>query len=130
MMLGGPQSRPGCCVEESNLLPSPSVEPRFHGRLVCHLAELPRLLPSSFFLFPSTKTPCGSCPSSWFRNSTFFRGEIVSPTSKPVTLEDQRLYLVWPLPFDLSGTGGPTRSLRSSQHRSPGHYGAQTSSPR
>jgi hypothetical protein len=33
-------------------------------------------------------------------------------------------------PFDLFGMGGPTRSLRFRQHRSPGHLGAQTSTRR
>jgi hypothetical protein len=33
------------------------------------------------------------------------------------------------LHFDLSGMGGPTRSIGSHQHSSPGHWGAQTFSP-
>jgi hypothetical protein len=33
-------------------------------------------------------------------------------------LEDQGLHFIWPLPFDLSGIGGSTRSLRSRQHNS------------
>jgi hypothetical protein len=45
-------------------------------------------------------------------------------------LKDQGLHFFWPLHFDLSGMGGPTRSLRSRQHSSPGHWGAQTSCPR
>jgi hypothetical protein len=44
-------------------------------------------------------------------------------------LEDQGLHSVWPLPFDLSGMDGPSRSLLSRQHNSLGHWGAQTSSP-
>jgi hypothetical protein len=45
-------------------------------------------------------------------------------------LEDQALHFVWHLPFELSGKGGTTRSLHSSQHSSPGQWDAQTSSPR
>jgi hypothetical protein len=33
--------------------------------------------------------------------------------------DDQGLHFIWPLPFDLSYTGGPTRSLRSRQHGCP-----------
>jgi hypothetical protein len=44
-------------------------------------------------------------------------------------LEDQGLHF-WPLPCDLSGTCGPTRSLRFRQHSCPGHWGTQSSSPR
>jgi hypothetical protein len=43
-------------------------------------------------------------------------------------LEDQGLQSVRPLIFHLSSMGGPTRSLRSRQHSSLGHWGAQTSS--
>jgi hypothetical protein len=31
-------------------------------------------------------------------------------------MEEQGLHFVWPLPFNLSGMGGSTRSLRSRQH--------------
>jgi hypothetical protein len=61
-----------------------------------------------------------------FRNSRFVRGGIVAPRPT-LSLENQGLYFVWPLPFDLSGIHGPTRSLRSRQHSSPGHWGAHTS---
>jgi hypothetical protein len=111
--LGGPQSRSGRCVEEINLLPSPSIEPRSHGRLVHRLTELPRLL-----LFIGPTTLCRSLLLPWSRNSRFFRDCVVSPRPNP-NLEDQRLHLVWPLPFDLSCTGGSTRSLHSRQHSSP-----------
>jgi hypothetical protein len=54
-------------------------------------------------------------------------GLLVSrPTHNPW---DQGLHFIWPLPFDLSGMGDPTRSLRSlsiALHVT----GAQTSSPR
>jgi hypothetical protein len=43
-------------------------------------------------------------------------------------LEDQGLHFVCPPPLDLCGMGGPTRSLRSGQHNSLGHWGMQTSS--
>jgi hypothetical protein len=43
--------------------------------------------------------------------------------------ENQGLHFVRPLLFDLSGMGEPTRSLLYRQHNSPGHWGAQTSSP-
>jgi hypothetical protein len=39
-------------------------------------------------------------------------------------LEGLGLHLVWPLHFDLSGTGGATKSLCSRQHTSLGHWGA------
>jgi hypothetical protein len=45
-------------------------------------------------------------------------------------LEDQGLHFVWPLSVYLSDMGGPTRNLRSRQHTSPGHWGAQAFSPR
>jgi hypothetical protein len=44
-------------------------------------------------------------------------------------LDDQELHFVWPLTFDLSEMGGPTRSSRSRQHSFPGHWGTQISSP-
>jgi hypothetical protein len=34
--------------------------------------------------------------------------------------KDEGLHFVWYLTFDLSGMGGPTRSLRTRQHSSPG----------
>jgi hypothetical protein len=41
--------------------------------------------------------------------------------ARPTTnLVDQVLHFVWPLPFDLSGVGGYTRSLRCHRHKSPG----------
>jgi hypothetical protein len=42
-------------------------------------------------------------------------GLSLSPTPN---LEDQKLHSVWPLPFDLSGMGGTTKSLCSRQHSS------------
>jgi hypothetical protein len=52
---------------------------------------------------------------------------LLAPRPTP-NLEDQGLHFVWSLPFDLSGMGGATRSLRSRQHTSPCHWGAETSS--
>jgi hypothetical protein len=54
---------------------------------------------------------------------------LTAPRPAP-NLEDQGLHFVWPLPFDLFGMGSSTRSLRSHQHSTPGHWGAQTSSAR
>jgi hypothetical protein len=54
---------------------------------------------------------------------------LFAPRSTP-NQEDQGLHFLWPLPFDLSDMGGPTRSLRSRQYSFPGHWGTQTSSPR
>lgn len=47
-----------------------------------------------------------------------------SPTSNP---EDHKIHFFWPLPFDLSGMAGPTRSLLFHQHKNPGHRNARTS---
>jgi hypothetical protein len=56
--------------------------------------------------------------------------EVGSLAPRPTPyLEDQVLHFVWPLPFDLHGMGGPTRSLHSRQHSFPGRWGAQTPSP-
>jgi len=35
-------------------------------------------------------------------------------------------YFVWPLSFNLSGLGGPTRSINFSQHSYPGHWSTQS----
>jgi hypothetical protein len=78
--------------------------------------------------FTGAAALCEYWPSPWFRKSKFFLGEVVAPSQNP-NLEDQKLHFVWPLPFDLSGMGDPTRSLRSRQHSSPGHWEAQTSPP-
>jgi hypothetical protein len=64
-----------------------------------------------------------------FRNSIIFGVELLAPRPNPKA-GDQGLHFVWPLLFDLPGMGGPTRSLRSRRHSSPGYWGAQTSSPR
>jgi hypothetical protein len=45
-------------------------------------------------------------------------------------LEDRELHLFCLLPLDMFSIGYHTRSLSSHQHRSPGHWGAQTYSPR
>jgi hypothetical protein len=58
-----------------------------------------------------------------FSNRNIFLGGVVSPTVNPQTGG----HFLWPLPFYLSGMGGSTRSLRSRQHSSLGHWGAQTS---
>jgi predicted acylesterase/phospholipase RssA len=81
----------------------------------------------SLLLFSAgAATPFGFSPPPWFRNSKFFQGGVVAP--RPISnLEDQGLHLVWPLPFDLSGIGGSTRSLRSRQPSCPGEWDAQTS---
>jgi hypothetical protein len=81
------------------------------------------------FFFTGATTLWESWPPPWFRNSTFFRGGVVSLMSNLQT-GGQVLHFVWPLPFYLSGMNGSTRSLRSRQHSSPSHWGAQTSSPR
>jgi hypothetical protein len=87
-------------------------------------------LPHNIFsFFTGATTLCGSWPPQWFRNSKYFLCRVVSPRPTP-NLEDQGLHSVWPLPFDLSGMGGATRSLRSRQHSSPGHWDTQSSSPR
>jgi hypothetical protein len=51
---------------------------------------------------------------------------LLAPYRTP-NLEDQGLHFVWPLVFDLSGMGGPTRSLHFCWHSNLGHWGAQTS---
>jgi hypothetical protein len=66
-----------------------------------------------------------------FRNSILVMGEVVIPTPNPQPKEPGlRIHFVWPLPFDLSCIGDPTRSLRSRQNSCQGHWDAQTSSPR
>jgi hypothetical protein len=56
-------------------------------------------------------------PPSQFHHSVFFQGRLLSPMSSP-QLEDQRLHLVWPLHFELSGVDAITKSLLSRQHSS------------
>jgi hypothetical protein len=41
-------------------------------------------------------------------------------------LEDRELHFIWPLSFDLSDMGSTTRSLRSRQHLSSGHWALKT----
>jgi hypothetical protein len=41
-------------------------------------------------------------------------------------MEDQGIYFLWPLLFNVSGMDGPTMSLRSRQQYSSGHWEAQT----
>jgi hypothetical protein len=62
----------------------------------------------------------------WYRNCTFFRDMIVSPKPNPRPVGQETTLR---LALDLSCRGGSTSSLRSRQHSSPGHGGAQTSSP-
>jgi hypothetical protein len=47
----------------------------------------------------------------------------LTPRPTP-NLEIQGVHFVYPLLFDVSDMDGPTRSLRSHQHNSPGHWGA------
>jgi hypothetical protein len=63
-----------------------------------------------------------------FLTVDFCRNGVVRPTSNPQP-EGPGTTLHLPFPFDLSGTGGTTRSLHSRQHSSPGHWGMKTSSP-
>jgi hypothetical protein len=56
----------------------------------------------------------------------FFGVGSLSPRQTP-NVEDQGLHFICPLPFDLSDMGCHTRSLRSRQLSSLGHWGAQTS---
>jgi hypothetical protein len=62
-------------------------------------------------------------------NSTFLRGWVSSPTSNSQPGGPGTTFSLAPT-LDLSCMGGPTRSLRSRQHSSPGHLDAQTSSQR
>jgi hypothetical protein len=48
----------------------------------------------------------------------FFMWEGYQPNRTTPNLEDQGLYFVWPVPFDLSSLDDPTRSLNSGQHSS------------
>jgi hypothetical protein len=90
-----------------------------------------------YFLSSLALQPCVSWPPPW--SYSIGSGGFVtvnssgmgslSPRPTP-NMEDQRLHFVFSLPFDLSGMGGTIRSLRSRQHSSPGHWGAQTSSSR
>jgi hypothetical protein len=84
--------------------------------------------------FIGAATLCGSWPPPWsrwrFHDSRFFRDGVVSPMPNPPNLEDPGLQIFWLLPIDLSDMGGPSRSLRSHLHNSPGHWGAQISSQR
>jgi hypothetical protein len=52
-----------------------------------------------------------------FRWTVDFRVGYLAPCPTP-NLEDQGLHFIWPLHFELSGMGGPTMSLSSSQHSS------------
>jgi hypothetical protein len=67
-----------------------------------------------------------SIGSGGFVTVDFSRMRLLARYPTP-NLEGQGLHFVWPLPFYLSGMGGPTRSLLSHQHSSPGHWGTQTS---
>jgi hypothetical protein len=75
----------------------------------------------AFFFFTGATTECWPLPLPWFHYGKFFRGGVVAPHRTP-NLGDQGLYFVRSLPFDLSGTGGTTRSLRSHQHSYPDHW--------
>jgi hypothetical protein len=89
------------------------------------------------FFFNGATTLCGLWPppgvgegNFWrFRQQYYFSG-MVSLAPRPTrNLENQGLHFVWTIIFDLSGICEITTSLRSSQHSSPGHWEAQTSSP-
>jgi hypothetical protein len=67
--------------------------------------------------------------SGGFVTVHFYGDGSVAPSPNP-NLKGQGLYFVWSLPFDLSGMGDPTRSLRSRQHSSSGHLDLETSSQR
>jgi hypothetical protein len=56
-----------------------------------------------------------SIGSAGFVTLNFSVGGAIGPRLNP---QPGGLHFVWPLPLDLSGMGGPTRSLRSRQHSS------------
>jgi hypothetical protein len=74
----------------------------------------------SYLIDTGAATLCGCWPPAWFRNNKMFGVGLLTPRST-LDLKDQGLHSVWPPPFDLSGMGGSTRSLRSRQHSSLGH---------
>jgi hypothetical protein len=79
------------------------------------------------FFFTCATSLCESWHPQWFRNSKFFQGGVVSLSLTP-SLKDQGLHFICPLPFELSGMGGPTRSLRFRQHSSPFDWGCKWAS--
>jgi hypothetical protein len=64
-----------------------------------------------------------------FLTVNFYGVRSLAPRPNP-SLVDQGLSFVWPLTFDLCDMDLFTRSLRSRQHSSLGHWGAWTTSPR
>jgi hypothetical protein len=73
-----------------------------------------------FFLFTGATTLCVSWSPPWFHNCIIFRGIIVIPKQNPQPVGPETTLR---LALDLSGRGGPIRSLRSRQHSPPGHGG-------
>ena len=59
-----------------------------------------------------------------------FLQEGVLALCKPFSLWVRWSTFVWPLTFDLSSMGGPTRSIRSRWCSSPGHWDTQAVTPR
>ena len=58
------------------------------------------------------------------------RDRVVSPVPNPLTWKTGESRFVGPLPFDLSGLGGPTRRRSSRRHSSRGLRGTQARRPR
>jgi hypothetical protein len=85
---------------------------------------LKQLMPGdNFFFFTGATTLCvGLGLYHSFVEVDFSGVGVFASHSAPIT-EDHGLNSSGPLPFDLSGVCGPTRSLRLHQHSSPGHCG-------
>ena len=69
------------------------------------------------WLWKATAHSCGCILCCCFRNIMFFvcfffKGQGCWPCAKPPTWRARGSLFVRPLPFDLSGMGGPTRSTR------------------
>jgi hypothetical protein len=108
---------------------------RFGHQILSHITQMYVHMTFIFF-FSGVITLCRSWPSPRLSICSggvvaveFFGVELLAPHLTP-NLDDQGLHFALLLPIDLSGKEGPTRSLQSRQHSSPGHSGAQTSSPR
>jgi hypothetical protein len=79
-----------------------------------------------FFFFTGATTLYLGLVHGFIKVNLFAVGSLAPcPTTK---LEDQGLHFVCPLPFNLSGTVGATRSLHSRQHSSPVNWNARISS--
>jgi hypothetical protein len=84
---------------------------------------------STNFFFTGAKILYGSWPPPLVSNSKFFRVRFVSPMPNPQH-RVPRTTLHLALTFDLYDMSGSITSVCFRQHSSPGHWCAQTSSPR